>query len=80
MSGLPRRDDQLALKYDIEANSMYISLGEGKKKVFETIQLGKDRFVDVDETGTMIGLEIIFPKKVTREMEEVLERSQIFFK
>jgi len=66
----------MALKYDIEANAIYISVGEGKKKVFETIQLGENRFVDVDETGTMIGLEIILPKKVPREMEEVLERSK----
>lgn len=66
----------MALKYDREANSIYISLGEDKKKVFETIPLGDNRFFDVDETGKMIGLEIILPKKAPREMEEVLERSK----
>ncbi len=66
----------MALKYDQEANSVYISLTKDKRKVTETIPLGDNRFFDVDETGRILGIEIILPKKTPREIEEVLFRSK----
>ena len=64
------------VQYDKEANAMYIRLTSENKKVRETIAIGENRFVDVDENGTAIGLEIILPKQMPREFEEIILRSK----
>ncbi|MGI0007735.1 MAG: DUF2283 domain-containing protein [Nitrosotalea sp.] len=65
-----------SVQYDKEANAMYIRLTSENKKVQETIAIGENRFVDVDESGTAIGLEIILPKQMPREFEEIIFRSK----
>lgn len=63
-------------QFDKEANALYIKLTNENKKVFETIPIGENRFLDVDESGTAIGLEILMPKQMPQEFEEVLIRSK----
>ena len=62
-----------SVSVDFDANAMYVSLS--KKKVKETISLGEDRFIDVAEDGTVIGVEILLPKKLPPKAKEVLLRS-----
>lgn len=64
------------VQFDKEANALYVKLTSENKKVFETITIGENRFLDVDESGTAIGLEILMPKQMPQEFEEVLIRSK----
>lgn len=63
------------VKYDQEANALYIKI-ENKKHIKETISLGEDRFVDVDENGHVVGFEILFPKSMPKEAIDALIRSK----
>jgi uncharacterized protein YuzE len=58
---------------DFDASAMYVSLS--KKKVKETISLGEDRFIDVSEDGTVIGVEILLPRNLPPKTKEVFLRS-----
>jgi uncharacterized protein YuzE len=64
-----------SVKYDKEANALYIKT-ENKNKVKETISLGEDRFVDVDEKGHVVGFEILFPKSMPKEAVDAIIRSK----
>jgi uncharacterized protein YuzE len=64
-----------SISVDFDANAMYVSLSKDKK-VKETISLGEDRFIDVAEDGTVIGVEILLPKKMPLEAKEAFLRSQ----
>lgn len=53
--------------YDPEAKALYINIadevrGLPKKKIAKTVPLGEDRYLDVDESGKAVGLEILFPQ------------------
>jgi len=63
------------VKYDSDANAMYIKLTSEDKKILETISLGENKFVDVDENGTAIGFEILLPRKTPKEFEEIICRT-----
>ena len=63
-----------SISVDFDANAMYVSLSKDKK-VKETISLGEDRFIDVAEDGTVIGVEILLPK-MPLEAKEAFLRSQ----
>ena len=52
---------------------MYFRLSKGK--ITKTISLGKDRFIDVNESGKMIGVEVLLPKTMPKEVNEVISRS-----
>ena len=60
------------IRYDKDAGAMYITVR--KDSVAKTIPLGDDRFLDINEKGQVIGLEVLFIKN-THEVEEALERS-----
>ncbi|TLY06747.1 MAG: DUF2283 domain-containing protein [Thaumarchaeota archaeon] len=64
------------VKYDNEANAMYFRLGKGKRRIKSTIALGKDRFIDVDPRGKIVGVEIILPKVLPKEAQQALKRSK----
>ena len=64
------------VKYDNEANAMYFRLGKGKRRIKSTIALGKDRFIDVDPRGRIVGVEIILPKVLPKEAQQALKRSK----
>ena len=64
------------VKYDNEANALYFRLGKGKRRIKSTIALGKDRFIDVDPRGKIVGIEIILPKVLPKEAQQALKRSK----
>jgi len=64
----------VSVSFDKESGAMYFRLGKGK--ITKTIPLGKDRFIDVDESGKMIGVEVLLPKTMPKEVSEVISRSR----
>ena len=44
--------------YDPQADAMYIQLKEGE--VDDTLEVGRNIFVDVDKDGAHLGVEILF--------------------
>ena len=63
------------MTYDHDADAMYLTLKKGK--VFKTIPLGNDKFVDINENGEMIGMEILHNSKNTpTEFNEILRRTK----
>lgn len=63
----------VSIRYDKDSNAMYIKLRESK--VAKTIPLGGDKFLDVNERGEAVGLEVLILKNAPEEVEEILERS-----
>lgn len=47
-----------------------------KGKIKETISLGKDRFLDVDDKGRVIGFEILLPKAMPKQAIRAIARSK----
>jgi uncharacterized protein YuzE len=66
----------VSVKYDHEANAIYFKLGKGKKPVKSTISLGKDRFIDLDPRGKIVGIEVILPRSMPKEAEQAFRRSK----
>ena len=64
-----------SITFDREANAMYVRVSKEKRKIKETISLGDDRFMDVDEYGAIIGIEVLLPKAIPAEAEEAMIRS-----
>ena len=46
------------VEYDPQADALYIQFREGE--VEETLEVGKNIFVDVDKEGAPLGIEILF--------------------
>ncbi len=65
-----------SVKYDKEANALYVRVTPSKKHVKETISLGEDRFVDLDDKGHVLGFEILFPKSMPKEAAKAIIRSK----
>lgn len=53
------------MTYDQDSNVFYLKINEGK--VFKTIPIGNDKFLDMDKLGQMIGMEILTNAKTTLE-------------
>jgi uncharacterized protein YuzE len=64
------------ISIDAETNAMYVRVSTEKRKINETISLGEDRFMDVDELGQVIGFEVLLPKAIPSEAEEAIIRSR----
>ena len=65
-----------SIKYDKEANALYVKVSAGKKHIKETISLGEDRFVDLDDKGHVVGFEILLPKSMPKEATKAIIRSK----
>jgi uncharacterized protein YuzE len=65
-----------SIKYDKEANAFYVRVAPSKRRIKETISLGEDRFLDVDEKGHVIGFEILLPKSMPKEAAKAIARSK----
>lgn len=48
--------DQAKVRYDQEGDILYILVKEGRIK--DTIEVGEDFFVEVDEAGKIVGFEV----------------------
>ncbi len=59
----------MKVEYDDESNILYLKLREGK--IVETRLLAEDVYVDVDENGDILGIEIW---NVSRNIIEELAR------
>ena len=62
-----------SIKYDEEAGAFYFKIKEGI--ITHTIPLGNDKFLDVDESGTAIGIEILHEKNIPFELHEIMRRT-----
>jgi len=62
----------VSIKFDKESGAMYVQLRKGK--VTKTIPLGKDRFIDVNETGKIVGVEVLMQAN-TPEVNEAIAKS-----
>jgi uncharacterized protein YuzE len=49
-------ESQIKVRYDHEGDILYILVKEGRIK--DTIEVGEDLFVEVDEEGKIAGLEV----------------------
>ncbi len=58
----------MEIDYDPQADAIYVRLREGE--VDDTREINKYIYVDVDETGLPIGLEILFASQIL-ESEDV---------
>ena len=63
----------VSIKLDKETGAMYVQLR--KEKIAKTIPLGKDRFIDVNEKGKMVGIEVLISTNTSEEVDEIIERS-----
>lgn len=62
----------VSVSYDKESGAIYVRLL--KEKVAKTISVGSDRFIDVDESGKAVGIEILLPKTMP-EVEKAIMKS-----
>lgn len=64
------------ITYDQESSAFYCNLDKSeKKRVAKTIALGEDRFLDLDESGKAIGIEVLMPKDMEKEIMDALIKS-----
>jgi len=64
-------------KYDRQANTFYLKFPTKSTRVAETISLGDDKFVDVDEGGNIMGFEILITaKQLPPQFEEIINRTE----
>jgi len=63
-----------SIKYDEEVGAFYFKIKDGRR-ISHTIPLGNDKFLDVDESGQAIGLEIIHEETMPVEFKEILRRT-----
>lgn len=65
-----------SIRYDKEAKALYVKVAPGKRRIKETISLGEDRYLDVDDKGRVIGFEILLPKSMPKEAVKAIARSK----
>ncbi|MDE1770420.1 MAG: DUF2283 domain-containing protein [Thaumarchaeota archaeon] len=62
----------VSIKFDKDSGAMYVRLRKGK--VAKTIPMGKDRFIDVNEKGKIVGMEVLIPAN-TPEVDDAIAKS-----
>jgi uncharacterized protein YuzE len=62
----------VSVTYDPQAKAVYVSLDNRGSRVAKTIPLGGDRYLDVDENGKAVGLEIIFAQDLPQEAVDAI--------
>ncbi|CUR52195.1 protein of unknown function [Nitrosotalea devaniterrae] len=65
----------VSIKFDKESGAMYVQLRKGK--VTKTIPVGKDRFIDVNEAGKIVGVEVLMPVNAPEVNEAIAKSSDI---
>jgi uncharacterized protein YuzE len=63
-------------QYDPLANAIYVQFAKNKQRIIKTITSGKGTYLDVAENGQAFGLEIILPKKKSRDKLQMLLRRE----
>ncbi|MDC8451618.1 MAG: DUF2283 domain-containing protein [Candidatus Nitrosotalea sp.] len=62
----------VSIKFDKDSGAMYVQLRKGK--VAKTIPMGKDRFIDVNEKGKIVGMEVLIPTNAP-EVDDAIAKS-----
>ncbi|MEO9277691.1 MAG: DUF2283 domain-containing protein [Nitrososphaera sp.] len=62
----------VSIKFDKDAGAIYVRVRKGK--VAKTIPMGDDRFIDVNQTGKIVGMEVLIPADVP-EIDEAIAKS-----
>lgn len=57
----------VSVTLDQRAHALYIKLD--KKKIAKTLSITNDIFLDVDDSDTLIGIEVLFPKTYKKCIE-----------
>lgn len=60
------------IKFSRDARALYIKLDTQGKRIAETMPLGNDRFMDVDENGNILGFELILPANLPKEAYDAI--------
>lgn len=60
--------------FDFDANALYVRLSD--HPVARTVEIDKGTLVDLDDTGAVVGIEVIQPQR-TWPLNEILGRFQI---
>ncbi len=63
------RENMVSLEFDPDVNAMFIRFKKGK--VAETEPLADNVIVDLDESGEVLGIEILLPKLAEEQREFV---------
>ena len=58
--------DLASLKYDEATKALYVRIRSGK--VAETEPLNDSLFIDLDDAGRLVGIEVILPKELPAEV------------
>jgi len=60
----------MTITFDSEAKALYVKVREGK--VAKTIEFSPETFVDLDDKGHLIGVEMLNPGNLTIQKTRVL--------
>ncbi|MEM4391498.1 MAG: DUF2283 domain-containing protein [Candidatus Nitrosotenuis sp.] len=64
-----------SIKFSRDARALYVKLDHQNKRIAETIPIGQDRFLDIDENGNVLGLELILPRDMPEEAYKAIIRT-----
>ncbi len=67
----------MKIKYDKEADAMYITFLEGKKNY--TKEIDESTIIDFDDERRVIGIELLFIKERNPEILKQIQRGDLFF-
>lgn len=62
-----------SLEYDDEVNALYVRLRKGK--VSSTEPLADNMAIDLDKEGQILGLELLLPKEIKKEIKAQIKRA-----
>ncbi len=62
-----------SIEYDRDANAFYIRISN--EKTVKTISYGKDNFIDIDENGKIVGIEVLNNGKIPTIVPEIVRRT-----
>ena len=64
----------VSIKFSKNANALYVQFEQEHKRIANTIPIGNDRFLDVDEAGNVLGIELLLSKDLPEEAYEAIQR------
>jgi uncharacterized protein YuzE len=65
----------VSVTFDPEVKALYVRVLENVR-IAQTIPLGQGKYVDVTETGELVGLEIIFASSTPQEALDAIINSK----
>ncbi|WP_268542029.1 DUF2283 domain-containing protein [Candidatus Nitrosotenuis cloacae] len=61
-----------SVKFSREAKALYVKFDKENRRIAETIPIGQDKFLDIDEKGNVLGIELLLPKNMPKEVYEAI--------